>query len=93
MSNTRAISAAVIVTEASWLIEENSDNKRGISDTIITKVVLITAWNVFSLQCFIDSFIDLFLFLLTLNAEIICTESSTINPKTIAKIKALDKLI
>jgi len=24
-------------------------------------------------------------------AEIICTESSTINPKTIAKIKALDK--
>ena len=84
--------AAVIVIEASWLMDVNCENKRGISDTTIIKVVLITAWNVFSLQCLIDSFIDLFLRLLILYADIICTESSTIKPKTIANIKALERL-
>ncbi len=92
MSNISAIIAAVIVIYASWLMDVNCENKSGKSDTIITKVVLITAWNVFSWQCCIDSCMDLFLLLLILYADIIWTESSTIKPKTIAKINALERL-
>tara|TARA_B100000927_G_C16278862_1_gene394674 strand:+ start:383 stop:634 length:252 start_codon:yes stop_codon:yes gene_type:complete len=82
----------MMVIYASWLIDLNSENNNGKSETIITIVVLITAWYVFCLQKLIDSSIDRFLFLQLLYAEMIWIESSTIKPKTIAKIKAFDKL-
>ena len=51
----------MMVIYASWLIDLNSENNKGRSETIITIVVLITAWNVFFLQKLIDSSIDRFI--------------------------------
>ena len=53
----------MMVIYASWLIDLNSENNKGKSETIITIVVLITALNVFCLQKLIDSSIDKSLFL------------------------------
>ena len=55
-------------------------------------VVLTTALAVISNDWFIASSFSKPLFILNLYELKICIESSTINPKTIAKINALDKL-
>ena len=55
-------------------------------------VVLTTALAVISNDCFIASSFSKPLFILNLYELKICIESSTIKPKTIAKINALDKL-
>ena len=59
-SKITAIIAEIIVIKASWLIDLNSENNRGVSDTIITIVVLQTALNVYFLQYSSDSFIVFF---------------------------------
>ena len=87
-----ANTAAKIVIYPSWLIDLNSENNNGIKDAIIMKVVLITALNVFLSQYINASSGVKPLLLLKLYDEIIWIESSTINPKTIAKINAFDKL-
>ena len=70
----------------------NSENNNGINETIIIIVVLIIALKVFFWQYARASFTDLFACLFILYADIICIESSTIKPKTIAKIKAFERL-
>ena len=91
-SNITAIIAEIIVIKANWLIDLNSENNNGRSEIIITIVVLHTALNVYLLQYSKASFMVLFSFRFILYAEIICIESSTINPNTIARINAFDKL-
>ena len=92
MSKISAIIADKMVIWANWLIDLNSENNNGINDTIIIIVVLIIALKVFSWQ-YIRAFLtDLLVFLFILYADIICIESSTIKPKTIAKINAFERL-
>ena len=71
---------------------KGSENNNGIKEAIIIKVVLITALKVLLSQYVNASSGVKPLLLLKLYDDIICIESSTINPKTIAKINAFDKL-
>ena len=43
-SNNNANNADIIVIDASWLIDLNSENNNGTTEIIITNVVLMTAW-------------------------------------------------
>ena len=82
--------AQMIVITPNWETDLNSEKTNGNKQNIITNVVLITALPVVLTTLFIISFSSLFNLLRY--ALIIWIESSTIRPKTIVKIKALDRL-
>ena len=87
-----AIIAEIMVKKPSWLIELNSENKRGTNVIIITIVVFITALPVKFKDFFIANWWFSPLLILNLYELMMWIESSTIKPNIIAKINALDKL-
>ena len=91
-SKTIAIIAETIVSKPNWLIELNSEKRRGINVTIIISVVLITAFPVTLSDLSMASFLLKPLRILNLKDVIKWIESSTINPNIMAKINAFDKL-